>query len=145
MLDSYNWLNSATFFYWRACSKLGKWAVILGESIVRLSPIFLLDFWTISTIWYFCFYFNVLVNYFNIGIASRKAQEYLYTLHTVSVDTEAKDIKYTCKLAATLEKNQNNYLCYSQIQLVWISTLHFRIYRDFLSLPLCFFVFFPSL
>ena len=66
----------------------------------------------------FLFYFNVLVNYFNIGIASRKTQEYLYTLYTVSVDTEATDIKYTSKLAATLEKNKNNYLCYSQIQLV---------------------------
>ena len=47
-------LNTDTF-YRSTCTKLGKWEVlcVLGVSILPLSTIFLFDFGTVPTVWYF--------------------------------------------------------------------------------------------
>jgi hypothetical protein len=49
-----NYFNPATF-YWSACAKTGKWAVVymcFSVSILPLSVILILDYWT-SSMWYF--------------------------------------------------------------------------------------------
>ena len=48
-------LFNPSTFYWSACAKTGMWAVVymcFGVSILPLSVILILDYWT-SSVWYF--------------------------------------------------------------------------------------------
>jgi len=48
-LGSYNYINPTTF-YWRSCTKPCKWVSV---SILSLSTICLLHFWTVTEVLYF--------------------------------------------------------------------------------------------
>jgi len=59
-IKSYDQRSNPVHFYWSVCTKSRKSVVIciclLQLSILLHSTVFLLDFETVPTVWYFCFY-----------------------------------------------------------------------------------------
>ena len=63
-LDPSNYFNPATF-YWSSCTKIIKWAVMylcVRISILPISTIYILNFGTVTTVWYFFHSFYYLYN-----------------------------------------------------------------------------------